>query len=72
MNSKWELKRVVSFEAGISPRYLNYLLNAERNASPAVATRLQLVTDIHKSVWVFGSAEDRQKYFDDLTKRHGL
>jgi len=48
-------------KADVSRRHFNYLLLAERNATPALAKRLERATGIPKEVWVFGTHRQRQQ-----------
>ena len=54
--NKHELSRIV----GISQRHLEYLVRAERNASPLVARRLEKTTGIARELWVFGTPAQRR------------
>lgn len=58
-------KNIVAKRAKVTPRYLDYLLSGERNASPRMALRLESVTGIPKSVWVFGTPAERQKAWEN-------
>ena len=53
-------KEHTATRAGISRRYLDYLLVAERNASPLVARRLEKTTGIARELWVFGTPAQRR------------
>ena len=52
-------KEHTATRAGISRRYLDYLLVAEKNASPLVARRLEKATGIARELWVFGTPAQR-------------
>lgn len=54
-------KRELSQKAGVSQRHLEYLLRAERNASPQLALRLERITKIDRGVWVFGTPTQRRR-----------
>ena len=53
-------KRELSLKVGISQRHLEYLIRAERNASPLVATRLEKATGVSRETWVFGTPAQRR------------
>ena len=51
----------VAQAAKISRRHMHYLLDGERAASAQVARRLEKITGIKKSVWVFGNKRTRME-----------
>lgn len=65
-------KLELSKKVGITQRHLEYLIKAERNASPLVATRLEKVTGVPRELWVFGTPAQRRaawKKFQQETKK---
>lgn len=58
-------KDAVAGRAGISRRHLAYILAGEKNAAPRTATALQSVTGIPREVWVFGSAAQRMRAWEE-------
>ena len=54
----------VAQAAKISRRHMHYLLVGERAASAQVARRLEKVTGIKKSVWVFGNKRARREQWN--------
>jgi|MTBAKSStandDraft_2_1061841.scaffolds.fasta_scaffold10054_2 plasmid maintenance system antidote protein VapI len=50
----------IANKAGVTRRYIDYLLSAESDASPRVAVRLEKVTGISRQVWTFGTKRQRQ------------
>lgn len=61
-------KETVATRAVISRRYLDYLLLAERNASPLVARRLEKATGIARELWVFGTRAQRRAAWKKFQK----
>lgn len=65
-------KRELSLKVGITQRHLDYLIKAERNASPFVATRLENATGVSRETWVFGTPAQRRaawkKFQQEQTK----
>ena len=59
MGTMKNIKEHAAKEVGISRRYLDYLLAAERNASPLMARRLEKATGIPRELWVFGTPAQR-------------
>ena len=54
------IKEHIAGRAGITQRYLEYLIVADRDASGATAKKLYRATGIPKEIWVFGSKRQRQ------------
>ena len=54
------IKDHIASKTGITPRYLEYLIVADRDASGATAKKLYRATRIPKEIWVFGSKRQRQ------------
>lgn len=44
--------------AKISPDFLSHIIRGRSKCPPAVAVRLEEVTDISKTVWVWGTSEE--------------
>ena len=53
-------KKELSKKVGITQRHLEYLIKAERNASPLVARRLEKATGVARELWVFGTPAQRR------------
>jgi plasmid maintenance system antidote protein VapI len=53
----------------ISSRHFSYLLNGDRNATPATAIQIERVTEIPKEIWVFGSALERKTAWENFLKQ---
>ena len=53
----------------ISKRHFSYLLNGDRNATPATAIQIERVTGIPKEIWVFGSALERKTAWENFLKQ---
>jgi hypothetical protein len=66
-----EIKNLVAERADISRRYLDYLLSGEKDARPGIAARLETVTTIHRSIWTFGTSQQRQSLFDNFVETYG-
>ena len=65
-------KKELSKKVGITQRHLEYLIKAERNASPLVARRLEKATGVARELWVFGTPAQRMaawKKFQKETKK---
>ena len=54
------IKEHIAGKTGITPRYLEYLIVGDRDASGATAKKLSRATGIPKEIWVFGSKRQRQ------------
>jgi plasmid maintenance system antidote protein VapI len=54
------MRTEIAKKAGVTRRYIDYLLSADRDASPAVAKRIERATGIDKQVWTFGTKRQRQ------------
>ena len=55
---------------GVGRRHWNYLLLAERNASPSLARRIEDQTGIGKEVFVFGSKSKRKAEWKKFLQRY--
>ena len=55
-------------KVGISRRHWNYLLAAQRQASPDTAKALSRVLAIDKALFVFGTAKQRQAAWKKAAK----
>jgi plasmid maintenance system antidote protein VapI len=53
----------------ISRRHFYYLLNGDRNATPATAILIERATGISKELWVFGSALERKTAWEKFLKQ---
>jgi hypothetical protein len=53
----------------ISSRHFSYLLNGDRNATPATAIQIERATGIPKELWVFGSALERKTAWENFLKQ---
>lgn len=51
----------IANKAGVTGRYIAYLLDAERDASPKTAVRLERATGINRTIWTFGSKIERRR-----------
>lgn len=54
------MKTIIAEKVGITTRHLQYLLRAERNASPKLARKLSRVTGVPKEMWCFGTRKQRE------------
>ncbi len=70
MKKKMFHKEIVSSKAHISYRYLDYILNSDRDASPSVAKRLERATKISKVIWTFGSKRERQQAWTQFVRHY--
>lgn len=61
-------KKELSKKVGITQRHLEYLIKAERNASPLVARRLEKATGIARELWVFGTPAQRRAAWKKFQK----
>ena len=68
LGSMKNAKEHTATRAGISRRHLDYLLAAERNASPLMARRLEKATGIARERWVFGTPAQRQAAWKKFQK----
>lgn len=70
MKNKKELsiKQCTAIKAGVSARYIDYLLNGERDASVKTATKLERATGIDRTVWNFGSKAKRQSEWNRFSR----
>ena len=66
---KKSIKEHTVSRAGISVRYINYLMSGERNASPSIARALEEATAIPKEVWVFGSRLERERAWKQFERQ---
>jgi hypothetical protein len=55
-------------KAGITRRYWNYLLTAQRQAGPDTAKTLARILSVDKSLFVFGTAKQRQAAWKKAAK----
>lgn len=55
-------------KVGISRRHWNYLLSAERNAGPKIAKAISRSLSVDKSLFVFGTAKQRQAAWKKAAK----
>lgn len=63
------VKKIIKL-ADVSRRHFNYLLLAERNATPTTAKRLERATGIPKELWVFGTQQQRQRAWKQFVSQH--
>lgn len=64
-----KVKAMVAQKANITPRHLDFILMAERNASPGTARLLEKATKIPKSTWVFGTKTERTCSWKKFVKK---
>lgn len=58
---------------GITREHLNALINGRKRPSPEMALRMEAATGIGRSVWIFGSPEEKKvawRGFKDAQARH--
>ena len=51
-------QREIAESARIGPDFLSQIVRGKRRCPPAVALRLEAVTEIDKAVWVWGTPEE--------------
>jgi plasmid maintenance system antidote protein VapI len=51
---------------GVKPQYVNALMNGRRRPSPDLAERLELITGICRTVWVWGSNDEKKRSLRDV------
>ena len=52
-------QRSIAIKAKIEPGTLCNYLHGERNARPEIAKRLEKITGIDRSMWIFGTRKER-------------
>jgi len=57
-NYKKVTQRVIAQSAQISPDFLSHIIRGRRHCPPRVALRLEKVTGISRTVWVWGTPEE--------------
>ena len=45
---------------GVGREHMNAPINGRKNPSPKLAARLEEVTGVNKTIWVFGMPEERR------------
>ena len=70
MKNKTEVKKMVALRAGMTVRQLENIIAGDTDTTKNTAITLEMVTGINRAVWVFSSAIDRrrrfQQFVDDL------
>lgn len=63
-------QRSIAIKAKIEPGTLCNYLQGERNARPAIAIRLEQLTGIDKSIWIFGTKRERLRAWSNFIDEH--
>lgn len=58
-------QKEIARQADISPDFLSHIIRGRRPCPPPVAVRLEEVTKIDKSTWVWGTPEQIRKAVED-------
>lgn len=59
-------KKKIAIMANIGPDFFSHILGGRRRCPPLVAVRLEEVTGIDRSVWVWESPEEIRKNVEQL------
>jgi len=59
-------QRSVAREAGIKAYFLNHILKSRRQCPSALAPKLEKLTGIDRTVWVWGSKEEKREAWNNF------
>ena len=59
----------IAMAVGVAREHLNALINGRKNPSPQLAIRLEQATGVARSVWIFGTAEERRAAWAEFREK---